>query len=645
MGKAVCVKAVNHVHTALSRVRMSVVLLLCIASVLPAVAPVHAATTARLAWLNSATGLSYVEDPDGSITPLNLSGFLSWSPDATRLAAATTENGQRHLGVVDVTDRQEVFSLPGRWTSQPCWTDDRTLFASTHEDLWLVDVVDGTRTHVDGGADAGYNVVGCSPRYVLYYLFFLPPGYQEYRIHDLATGEVQVVSLPDDVYEVALSPDGASLAISTYGEDLAVAERDGSGYRVLRDGSGGDRPHWSPDGRKILFRGLGEVGVVDVETAQSWIVDDHLPSHLWIEDPFGFAPDSVHVAVRTASDSGHHVPNRGPLYVLSTETGAVLEVSSSADWATWAPGPPPPPPPSPPQPEPEPPTPPPSPTNDPEGTVRLAGPTRVQTAVEVSRASWTRQQASLAVIATAGGFADAQTAGPLAADRGPVLLSWAETLHPDTAAELSRAVTPGGTVYLVGGTAVLSTSVEDELTTLGFNPVRLAGRTRGETSVEVARRLHSDPQYVLVSDGGQFAPGVLAGAAAGHLGNAVAVLGPEGVAYADEHEAAAVIVVGSLDAQPNHVDERLVGENPSALSIAVADRFFAGTTSVLLASAEDFADALAGAAHASTVNAPILLVPSNGSVTPVDNYVDGQHITVLGGPYAVSPLHVHDIAD
>ncbi|MGH9068943.1 MAG: cell wall-binding repeat-containing protein, partial [Acidimicrobiales bacterium] len=115
---------------------------------------------------------------------------------------------------------------------------------------------------------------------------------------------------------------------------------------------------------------------------------------------------------------------------------------------------------------------------------RLAGPTRIGTAVAVSvHAFPTPHSAGAVVLARADAFPDALAAGPLAAaEKAPLLLSGGSALDPATASEIARVLAPGKTVYLVGGTSALGPLVGTELRALGYRVVRLAGANRFATA-------------------------------------------------------------------------------------------------------------------------------------------------------------------
>lgn len=103
-----------------------------------------------------------------------------------------------------------------------------------------------------------------------------------------------------------------------------------------------------------------------------------------------------------------------------------------------------------------------------------------------------------------------------------------------------------------------------------------------------------------------------------------------------------------------------VDEDPEGITrISGANRFFTaaalsgythpdGAEQVFVATGGDFADALAGASAAAAVDAPVLFSPPGNLHGPVaDELVrlDPQTVTVLGGPAAVSPRIMDQIAD
>jgi len=73
------------------------------------------------------------------------------------------------------------------------------------------------------------------------------------------------------------------------------------------------------------------------------------------------------------------------------------------------------------------------------------------------------------------------------------------------AAELGSLLTPGSTVYILGGEGALSKQVFDDVHAMGLNPVRLSGPDRYATATaiatEVAKQFGGKPHTVMVATG------------------------------------------------------------------------------------------------------------------------------------------------
>jgi Tol biopolymer transport system component len=117
---------------------------------------------------------------------------------------------------------------------------------------------------------------------------------------DLPTGQATKLDGLGSLTDTDVSPDGATL---TQGEQMiTVVDLDGSNLRkfdrTLETGEGVNAPHWSPDGRTIVYQadgpreGLGNLFVVDVASGKvTQLTDlDQLGSHLWYMSP-SFSPD------------------------------------------------------------------------------------------------------------------------------------------------------------------------------------------------------------------------------------------------------------------------------------------------------------------------------------------------------------------
>lgn len=139
---------------------------------------------------------------------------------------------------------------------------------------------------------------------------------------------------------------------------------------------------------------------------------------------------------------------------------------------------------------------------DPTVTARIGTNTPGATAITVSKARFVDDGAAHVVLSRDDKFPDALAGTPLVGE-GPLLLTPSASLAPSVRAELDRVLPDGGTVYLLGGTAALSATVEDELVAAGYDVRRLGGASRIETAVaiatEVAARYPTGAGTVLIA--------------------------------------------------------------------------------------------------------------------------------------------------
>lgn len=297
------------------------------------------------------------------------------------------------------------------------------------------------------------------------------------------------------------------------------------------------------------------------------------------------------------------------------------------------------------------------------GVNRIAGQTRILTAIEGSQATFADDQAGAVVLTRSDLFPDAQAGTPLAiAEDAPLLLTPPAGLDGDTADELRRVLRDGGTVYLLGGTAALSTQVESSVAALGFTPVRLGGDNRFSTATTILAAL-GDPSVLLAADGGDFADSVLAGAASGAAaapGEPVAgiiltaggTVPPATASYLAATDAV-LVAVGGDAAQAFPDAPALVGATRFETAVEVAEAFFDNPDLVGIATGLDFADALTGGAIIGRVDGPgpgpMLLTDPADLPDSVRDYLTANAgsidtAVVFGGTNAISESVAAEVA-
>jgi len=293
-------------------------------------------------------------------------------------------------------------------------------------------------------------------------------------------------------------------------------------------------------------------------------------------------------------------------------------------------------------------------------TERLSGPDRFATAVMISEENYAPGVGRV-YLANGLGYADALSAGPVAAkDGAPLLLTAPGSLPEVVAAELARL--HPAEVILVGGEPSISAAVGAAVAELGFAPTvtRIAGSNRYETSRLLALFAFgvdgADTAYL--STGGNYPDALSAAPAAAHFGGPVVLvdgsspvldaatlgllvhLGVQDLKIAGSDatvsagiETYAVAVFGA-----DHVT-RNAGPDRFATSVAInADEFTTADT-VYLATGFGYADALAGSALAGRDGAP--LFASRAECVPAATMsaiqsLGATQVVLLGGPEVLS---------
>ncbi|KPU43674.1 N-acetylmuramoyl-L-alanine amidase LytC precursor [Oxobacter pfennigii] len=249
-------------------------------------------------------------------------------------------------------------------------------------------------------------------------------------------------------------------------------------------------------------------------------------------------------------------------------------------------------------------------------SARLAGQDRYETALRISQNGWGAGSTQYAVIAYGEDFPDALSAAPLAKKyNAPILLTAKDSLSAGVLDELNRI---GATnVFIVGGEGVVSKNIADALTAAGKTVTRLAGDDRYETSLKVAEQIGAT-DTVVVAYGENYPDALSIAPIAAAKGWPILLTETNSMDDAVRSfigSKKAYVVGGSgvvSDTILNSLTgaERLAGIDRYETNVAVMNKFAAELNfeKVFLATGEDFADALAGAALAAKTLSPVVLV-------------------------------------
>jgi putative cell wall-binding protein len=299
---------------------------------------------------------------------------------------------------------------------------------------------------------------------------------------------------------------------------------------------------------------------------------------------------------------------------------------------------------------------------------RIAGATRVETAVGVSETAFER--AETALLARDDTFPDALAASALAVELdAPVLLTPTERVDDAVAAELERLGVRD--VVLLGGEAALSEQVERDLEELGVAHRRVAGENRFATAAAVAEEvvaLGGDVEQAIVALGsrvvGDAWPDAVAAGNLAATGRAPVLLTRPDELPTETADALggllgdgdAVFIAGGTAAvgdepearlrQAGYDVTRLAGEDRYGTAVAIVEeavRQGADPDPALLASGAIFADALVAGPAAAHLGGVLLLVhpddlaASAATRTYLETQADAiETALIVGGPRTVS---------
>ncbi len=201
---------------------------------------------------------------------------------------------------------------------------------------------------------------------------------------------------------------------------------------------------------------------------------------------------------------------------------------------------------------------------------RLQGADRFGTAAEIAREVVALGgPVDRAVVARADAFADALSAGGLAAaGRAPILLTATDELPATTREALGDVLPSGGAVTLAGGTAAVGAAPEQQLSDDGYDVARVAGADRYGTAALLAREAlnaGASVETVVLASGADF-PDALAAAPSAHAEGGTLLL----VDPADLGGSPATRDL--LAERASDVDRVVLAGGESALSTRVADQ-------------------------------------------------------------------------
>jgi len=282
--------------------------------------------------------------------------------------------------------------------------------------------------------------------------------------------------------------------------------------------------------------------------------------------------------------------------------------------------------------------------------LRIAGATRYDTAIQISQATWS--SADSVVLTRGDDFPDALAGAVLAKStkvNGPLLLTDSKKLLPEVLAEIQRL--HAQQVYILGGTGAISAEVQNSLAQNNLTVHRIQGQDRYETAANIASEAVAGSSQAFLASGNSFADALSVSSYAAAHGTpllltdlntlppvtlqALQKLGVHSITLIGGEGVISPSVKRQLEGLGFSVD-RLAGADRYSTNIAVLNKLNYTTTTVYVATGQDFPDALSGAILAANGNNPIMLVPSADINSDTLTYLNtrrsaGSLFTLFGG--------------
>lgn len=229
------------------------------------------------------------------------------------------------------------------------------------------------------------------------------------------------------------------------------------------------------------------------------------------------------------------------------------------------------------------------------------------------------------VVASGGDYADALAASTLAKKKNaPILLvNSVSATENSVKSYITTNLKSGGTVYIAGGVAAVSSSFENSLKSLGLTVKRLEGQNRYETNLAILKECGTVSGGLIVSSGNGYADSISASATGQPILLVGKTLTEEQSEFISGYSGTVYIAGGTsavssdIEAQIKEMKSsitRFNGANRYQTSYLIAKAFFKSNDgAAIVAYGLNYPDGLVAGPLGQAMKAPVLLVNNNNT--------------------------------
>jgi len=255
---------------------------------------------------------------------------------------------------------------------------------------------------------------------------------------------------------------------------------------------------------------------------------------------------------------------------------------------------------------------------------RLAGFDRYETASQIAKSGWS--QSDYAILAFGENYPDALASAPLAKKyNAPILLTTSSGLPAITKLTLNDLQVKN--VFIIGGTGVISSSIDAELQSMDINVTRIFGNDKYETSIKIAQQITTTPSSIFIATGEDYSDALSVASVAAIKQMPIILVPNDSIPDSVKNYIATInvsktYVIGYSDIISDKVcnqfpnTERILGSDKYARNIAVNQLFNSDFKSdnICIATGESFADALTGTVYCAKISEPLILINYDSSI-------------------------------